>query len=88
MPTARIYHDRDSSKKGVYFTDFELNFKREIIMQLSNPNKIDVLRFLFIKIRIQDLRKTFIKLKVLRTINFGFIFQNRRISKLVGKNFL
>ena len=27
VPMVKIYHDRDSSKKGAYFTDFQLNFR-------------------------------------------------------------
>ncbi|MFM9825027.1 glycosyltransferase family 2 protein [Flavobacterium sp.] len=88
VPMVKIYHDRDSTKKGVYFTDFKLNFKREMIAELSNPHKMDVLKFLFRRVRIQDWKDTIVKLKIIRTIDFKSIVRNKKLSKIKGQTFL
>lgn len=88
VPMVKIYHDRDSSKKGLYFTDFKLNFKREMIAELSNPHKMNVLKFLFRRARIQDLKDTIVKLKIISSIDLKSIFRNKKSSKIKGKTFL
>lgn len=88
VPMAKIYHDRDSKNKGVYFTDFELNFKREMITELSNPHKIDVLKFLFRRVKIQELKDTIAKFKILISIDLKSINRNKKSSKIKGKTFL
>lgn len=88
VPMVKIYHDRDSSKKGVYFTDFKLNFKREMIAELSNPHSMDVLKFLFRRVRIQDLKDTIVKLKIISTLDFKSIIRNKKLSKIKGQTFL
>ena len=84
----KIYHDRDSNIKGIYFTDFKLNFKRQMIAELSNPHKMDVLKFLFRRVRIQDWNDTIVKLKILRTIDFKSLIRNKESSKFKDKTFL
>ncbi len=88
VPMARIYHDRDSKIKGVYFTNFQLNFKREMIAELSNPNKMDVLKFLFRRVRIQDWKDTIVKLKIISSIDLKSISRNKKSSRIKGKTFL
>ena len=88
VPMVKIYHDRDSSKKGAYFTDFQLNFRREMIAELSNPHKMDVLKFLFRRVRIQDWKDTIAKLKIIRAIDFKSIVRNKKLSKIKGQTFL
>jgi N-acetylglucosaminyl-diphospho-decaprenol L-rhamnosyltransferase len=88
VPMVKIYHDRDSNIKGIYFTDFKLNFKRQMIAELSNPHKMDVLKFLFRRVRIQDWNDTIVKLKILRTIDFKSLIRNKESSKFKDKTFL
>jgi GT2 family glycosyltransferase len=88
VPMVKIYHDRDSTKKGLYFTDFKLNFKREMIAELSNPHKMDVLKFLFRRARIQDWKDTILKFKIVFSLDLKAIFRNKKMSKAKGRTFL
>lgn len=87
IPDARIYHDREERPPSVFFDD-GLKYKRKIILFLSNPFSINIFKFLFIILRIQNWRKLFFTTKIISSIDLKNLFKNRKISKKKGMQFL
>jgi len=87
VPDARIYHDREERPSSVFF-DNSLKYKRKIVLFLSNPFSINIFKFLFIILRIQNWRKLFFTTKIISSIDLKNLLKNRKISKKKGMRFL
>jgi len=87
VPDARVYHDREERPSSVFF-DNSLKYKRKIVLFLSNPFSINIFKFLFIILRIQNWRKLFFTTKIISSIDLKNLLKNRKISKKKGMRFL
>jgi GT2 family glycosyltransferase len=87
VPDARVYHDREERPVSVFFDD-DLKYKRKIVLFLSNPFSINIYKFLFIILRIQNWTKLIFTTKIISSIDLKNLLKNRKISKKKGMQFL
>ena len=88
VPMVNIYHDRDNRDLSNHHTEFKIKFKRMLITEFSNPNGINLIKFLLKKYKVLELGKTLNKLNVLLSIDLKYIFNNRSQSRKKAKSFL
>ncbi|WP_369014276.1 glycosyltransferase family 2 protein [Flavobacterium anhuiense] len=100
LPTSNIFHDRETaSHNNIYFQDEMVRYERSLVLKFSNPynnygfqseykKKIIALVKAIVFLKIGDIKKNILNIKILNQLDKRNILRNNNESKKIAPSFL